>query len=141
MISKINQLLSKFLPLVQLSTRLILGYIFLTSGWGKLNNLSQVIEFFTQLGIPAPQLQAPFIALLELIGGAGIMLGLGTQIFSFLLACTMFVALITAKKEDFTDLSSLVEIYEFGFMVLFAWLATVGGGALSLDRFLFKKKS
>ena len=140
MVTKINNLLSKFLPLVQLGTRIVLGYVFITSGWDKLNDLPTVIEFFTQLGIPAPQLQAPFVALVELIGGAGILLGLGTQICSVFLASTMFVALVTAKKEDITDFKSLAEIYEFSYLLLFGLLATIGAGTLSLDRIFLKKK-
>ena len=39
--------------------RLTVGWVFLQSGWGKLQNLPKVVGFFTELGIPAPQFQAP----------------------------------------------------------------------------------
>ena len=39
--------------------RITVGWIFLQSGWGKLHNLPKVVSFFAELGIPAPQFQAP----------------------------------------------------------------------------------
>src|SRR5258705_359728 len=50
--------------------RVTLGWIFVQSGWGKLHHLDQVVKFFTDLGIPAPQIQAPFAAGTELVCGA-----------------------------------------------------------------------
>ena len=55
--------------------RLTLGWIFLQSGWGKLNDLPKVIAFFGQLGIPAPQFQAPLAAGTEFLCGALMLLG------------------------------------------------------------------
>src|SRR5258706_15633980 len=50
--------------------RVTLGWIFVQSGWGELHHLDQVVKFFTDLGIPAPQIQAPFAAGTELVCGA-----------------------------------------------------------------------
>ena len=38
-------------PLVM---RLVVGYVFMLTGWGKLNNLPQMIQNFTEWGIPFP---------------------------------------------------------------------------------------
>src|ERR1051325_9033505 len=43
-----------------LLSRLTIGGVFIQSGWGKLHHLDKVVQFFTSLGIPAPQIQAPF---------------------------------------------------------------------------------
>ena len=55
--------------LPQTAARMALGWVFVQSGWGKLHNLPRVVEYFSSLGIPAPQLQAPFVAGVELVGG------------------------------------------------------------------------
>jgi len=39
-------------PLVM---RLVVGYVFMLTGWGKLNNLPQMIQNFYRLGIPFPK--------------------------------------------------------------------------------------
>ncbi len=80
--------------------RLALGWVFVQSGWGKLHNLPQVVDYFTSLGIPAPHLQAPFVAGVELVGGPSLLGGLFTRVVSVPLAMTMVVALLTAKRAD-----------------------------------------
>src|SRR4051794_7388777 len=76
--------------------RVAIGYVFIQSGWGKLHHLDKVIQFFTSLGIPAPQLQAPFVAGVELVGGVLVLGGLFTRVASVPLIGTMVVAILTA---------------------------------------------
>ncbi len=122
-----------------LLARFSTGWIFLWSGWGKLNNLEGVIEFFTELGIPAASIQAPFIASLELVGGAMLLAGLGTRFFSFMLSCTMVVALLTALREDIESLGDLFSLSEFLYIALFAYLFVQGAGVVSADYFLHRR--
>lgn len=116
-----------------LLARITTGWIFLWSGWGKLHNLEDVTAFFMDLGIPAASIQAPAIAALELIGGAMLLLGLGTRFFSFMLSCTMVVAILTALREDIEGLGDLFALSEFLYIILFVYLIAFGGGVLSLD--------
>jgi putative oxidoreductase len=83
-----------------LLARLTLGIVFAESGWGKLHNLPRVIAFFTELGIPAPSVQAPFVAGVELVGGLLLIVGLFTPLAAVFLAATMVVAIATAKMGD-----------------------------------------
>src|SRR5258708_32853344 len=53
-----------------LLARLVVGFVFATSGWGKAHSLEKVTAFFTELHIPAPAFQATFVSYVELIGGA-----------------------------------------------------------------------
>src|SRR5690606_37831550 len=76
-----------------LITRLGLGWIFLTSGWGKLNMLPKITDYFQSLGIPFPELLAPVVALIELVCGIAVFLGYGSRLASLLLACVMTAAL------------------------------------------------
>lgn len=113
--------------------RLTLGWIFLQSGWGKLNNLPKVIAFFTQLGVPAPRLQAPLVGGTELLCGALMLLGLGTRLASLPLIGTMLVAIVTAKRAELHELSDLFGFAEYLYIVLCLWMGAYGAGPLSLD--------
>jgi putative oxidoreductase len=120
-------------PLAPLVARVTVGLVFLSSGWGKLHNLEKVTAFFTDLGIPAPQLQAPFVSAVELVGGALVLLGVGSRVASLLLASTMVVALATAKRADVMGATDLFGLVEWTYLVLLGWLALSGPGSLSVD--------
>jgi putative oxidoreductase len=60
--------------------RITVGWVFLPSGWGKLNNLPLVTTNVVGWGIPAPQLLAPFVSGIEFFGGLFLLLGLLTRI-------------------------------------------------------------
>ena len=122
-----------------LVARLTLAGIFIPTGWGKLHHLDKVAEFFASLGIPAPHLQAPFVASVEFLGGILILLGLCTRLVSIPLMGTMVVAIITAKWHDIAELSDFLSLSEYLFMLLLLWLTIKGPGALSLDALFFKK--
>jgi putative oxidoreductase len=124
-----------------LLVRLSVGYMFMASGWGKLHKLGELIEYFRSLGIPAPGLQAPFIATLECVGGAALMLGLATRVFAPLLAGTMTVALLTVslKEAKNHDPGNLFYLPEWLLLVILIWLAFAGAGKASVDRVLREK--
>lgn len=122
-----------------LLTRIVIGVVFVQSGWGKLHDLQKVIEFFTELGIPAPQLQAPFVAGVELVCGGLVLVGLLTRLASIPLIGTMAVAIITAKRDKIDELSDLFGFEEFLYIVLLIWLIVYGAGCISADSWLGKK--
>ncbi len=123
----------------QTGTRLALGWVFVQSGWGKLQNLPRVVEYFGSLGIPAPQLQAPFVAGVELFGGVLVLGGLFTRIVSVPLAFTMVVALLTARRGDIASAGDLYGAVEFLYLLGFGTLAAFGAGILSLDELLVRR--
>ena len=113
MIAKIQALYALFLKIasslqspVLLLVRLDFGYQFFESGWAHLHTMPKFIEFLTSLGIPAPTLNAYFVAVLETVGGILLMLGLGSRLFSLLLAGDMIVAFITADSEALKSIFS-----------------------------------
>ena len=140
---KFAKLMEKLEIVPSVLTRLTIGSVFITSGWGKLHNLDKVIDFFGSLHIPFPQYQAPFAAGAELVCGIGVLLGLFTRLSTIQLIIIMVVAIITAKSGDlhassqplalFDDLTGLTE---FLYIVLLLWLLKRGPGVLSLDRIL-----
>jgi putative oxidoreductase len=113
--------------------RLTIGWVFLQSGWGKLTNLSKVVGFFTELGIPAPQFQAPLAATAEFVCGALILIGLFTRVATLPLIVTMTVAILTAKKGDIHELSDLFGTSEYLYIVILLWLGAYGAGQISFD--------
>jgi len=135
---KILNLLGKISWLPPLLARITIGAVFLESGWGKLHNIEKVVAYFTELGIPSPQLMVPFVSTVEFVCGGAILLGLLTRLASIPLICTMMVAIITAKRESITEWTDVFSFSEYLYIVLLIWLIFTGAGMLSLDR-LFSK--
>jgi putative oxidoreductase len=136
---KLLSLISHFEWFPALLSRVTIGFIFIQSGWGKLHHLDKVTQFFASLGIPAPQLQAPFVSAVELGCGTLVLLGLFTRVASIPLIGTMVVAILTAKLKDVTDVGDFFSLSEYLFIVLLVWLIVKGPGALSLDFLLARK--
>lgn len=119
-----------------LFARVVVGWVFLWSGWGKLNNLPAVTENFVGWGIPLPAVLAPFVSGVECLGGLFLLLGLMTRISAGALGITMIVAIRSAKWADVDGLDALLGFDETAYLALFLWLAIAGAGPLSLDRWL-----
>lgn len=122
-----------------LLARLVIGVVFTGSGWGKLHNLGQVTQYFASLGIPFPELQAPFVASVELVCGALVLVGLGTRFVAVPLIGTMVVALLTALAPKIDGLGSLFGLSEFLYIALLVQLAIGGAGAVSLDHVVARR--
>lgn len=135
----IDQAQSRLAWLPPTAARITVGWVFFQSGWGKLNNLEGVVKFFTDLGIPAPHLQAPFVAGTEFIGGALLLLGLATRVAALPLIGVMAVALLTALREQIGELSDLFGLAEFGYVVLLTGLVVFGAGPFSMDAILRRR--
>ena len=125
---------AEYIPWIgALVTRVVIGYTFMISGAGKLNNIDATIGFFTGLGIPAANMLAPTVAGWEFIGGLLLILGLITRITAGGLAVIMLVAIATVKLAEIADLFDLFSNPEATYFVVFTWLAVSGAGKVSLD--------
>jgi putative oxidoreductase len=122
-----------------LFARLVVGWVFLWSGWGKLHNLPQVTENFIGWGIPFPHLLTPFVSGVEFFGGLFLLLGLLTRISAGALGITMIVAIRSAKWADVDSLETLLGFDETEYLALFLWLAIAGPGIVSLDYWLQRR--
>ncbi len=116
--------------------RLIVGYVFMLTGWAKLNNLPQMIQNFTEWGVPFPTVLTPFASGVECFGGAMLIVGLFTRIPAAMLVVVMVVAIKVAKWGDVDSLETLLGFEEVTYLAAFLWLAIAGPGAASLDRLL-----
>ena len=122
--------------LAPLFARLVTGWVFMWSGWGKLHNLPAITENFVSWGIPFPHLLTPFVSGVEFFGGIFLLLGLMTRISASALGVTMIVAIKSAKFADVDSLETLLGFDETEYLALFVWLAIAGAGSFSLDRLL-----
>jgi putative oxidoreductase len=133
--------------LPNLLLRLTVGFMFFSGAVNKLAELDKFTAMFAGLGIPAASVLAPFTAVVELVGGAALMLGLGTRLVSLVLAGDMVGALITdigpnlAQKypAPWDFLSNLFYASEWLLIGLLLWLVCVGAGKASLDALIERR--
>jgi putative oxidoreductase len=122
-----------FAWIAPLVARITVGWVFLSTGWGKLHNQGKIIDYFRELGIPHPELQAPFASANEFVCGALILVGLATRYACAPLIVVMFVAIGTAQLENIDSLAALLGLVEWAYVVIFVWLGIAGPGPVSLD--------
>lgn len=134
-----ERLAEHFLWAGPLLARLTVGYVFMLTGWGKLQHLDRVTQYFASLGIPAPQILTPFVSGLECFGGLFLMLGVFTRVSAGGLAVTMIVAILTAKWAEVDSLHTLLGFEETLYLVIFTALAIGGAGKISLDHLITKR--
>ena len=120
--------LSSLAPLI---LRVTLGAIFLIHGIGKFEQLQNIAQMLTRIGVPFSEYVAPGLALLEVVGGVCLILGIGTRIFALLLAIVMAVAIAKVKFSQGFQNGYQLEV------VLLATLISLilsGAGAFALGR-------
>src|ERR1700743_3877475 len=124
--------------LAPLFARITVGWVFMLSGWGKLQNLPAVTENFIGWHIPFPHFFTPLTSGIEFFGGLFLLFGLLTRISAGALGVTMIVAIKSAKWGDVDSLETLLGFDEFEYLALFLWLAIAGPGIVSLDHVLMR---
>ena len=119
-----------------MAARLLVAYLFILEGWGKIGSYADVQSYMAQFGV-APSLLAPVIAL-EFGGGLALALGAATRPLALALGIfSLLTALIFHQGADYS------EVLEFrkDFAIaggLFA-LAALGAGAWSLDALFVRR--
>lgn len=128
--------------LALLVARAAIGIVFFVHGWQKLftQGIDGTAGFFEQMGIPAAGVAAWFAALVELVGGAALVLGLLVPVASALLIVNMIgaFAFVHAGAGFFVDQGG----YEFVLALAAAslLLVAVGAGRFSIDHLLFGRR-
>ena len=131
---------AKALPL--LFIRLILAYGFFGPAKMKWSNMDGVINWFSQMGMPMPELNAYQAASTEALGDILLFLGLGTLIITLPLMFVMFVAIKTVHwQHGFAAGNNGFEIPLYYMLMLFI-LFIIGSGKISLDYLIdtFRKR-
>ncbi len=125
-----------------LLVRVITGVIFIVHGAQKIfvTGLPAVVSYFGAVGVPLPQLLGPGVAMLELLGGTLLVVGLFARQAGLLLMGAMMIATVLVHLEaGFL----LPKGYEFTLLLVGAASATAfaGPGRYSLDAFRARARS
>jgi putative oxidoreductase len=122
-----------------LFARIVAGWVFLWTGWGKLTHLPLVTQNFAGWGIPAPELMAPLASGIEFFGGILLLLGLLTRIAAGALGVVMIVAVAAVQWPEVDSFLTFVGLEEIMYLALFLWLAIAGAGRVSIDALLERR--
>jgi len=116
--------------------RIFIGAALLTHGWGKMfGGLEKFTGFVASLGVPAPAVMAFLAAFAESFGAILLAVGLLARPASFLIACTMAVAIFGAHKGQPFSVQEAAWLY----LVPALFFLLKGAGKWSLDALLSKK--
>jgi putative oxidoreductase len=119
--------------------RVLLGVLFLVAGIRKIMFYSGSVAYFTKLGFPAPEVMAVLAILIEVGGGALLILGWQTRRVSWLLV--LFVVIATAMAHRFWEFDAPQYANQMNHFLKNAaivggllYVAVLGAGKLSLDQ-------
>jgi putative oxidoreductase len=87
--------------------RIMAGSVFLSEGLLKFVYPNQGVGRFTKLGLPAPEITANFIGIIEIVGGLALLFGLVTRFAAVLFIIEMIVAVLTTKISLYLGTSPL----------------------------------
>ncbi|HYL14608.1 MAG TPA: DoxX family protein [Terriglobales bacterium] len=118
--------------------RILVGWVFLSEGIQKfLFPEALGVGRFTKIGIPLPQLMAPFIGVTEIICGGLLLAGLFTRLACVPLLIDICVALYSTKIVTFMKNGFWGTLHEartdVSMLLGLVFLLVVGGGTLALD--------
>ncbi len=133
--------LSDFQDLPLLLMRLILAYGFYGPAMMKLNDVSAIADWFTNIGIPAPTLNAYLATYTELLGTLFLLIGFSTRFISIPLMITMLVAIKTVHWENGFNASDNGYEIPLYYLVMLITLFFSGAGRISVDYLIRKKIS
>ena len=119
--------------------RLVFGWFWLETGWAKLHNLAFFSARFVEWGIPFPTFSATLSGATDLIGGALLMLGLGTRLATIPMIVNMLVALAVVVLPGISTLDEFVELDEVLYVAVLFWLFVAGPGKASLDGWIARR--
>jgi len=135
----IDQLAADWGNALWLLGRILIGSIFVLSGFGKLMDLGGFATMLADSGVPMASVMAPIGAVAEFVGGLAIVLGLGTRYAALLMIGFVVVATLISHRfwavpadEAQGQMIHFVKNMAIvgGFLVVFV----TGGGRYSIDR-------
>lgn len=118
--------------------RILVGWVFLSEGIQKFLFPDALgVGRFVRIGIPWPQVLAPFVGVVEIVCGTLILLGLFTRLASIALLADIAVAIYSTKIVAFAKNGFWGTLHEartdISMLLGLLFLVLVGSGAWSLD--------
>jgi uncharacterized membrane protein YphA (DoxX/SURF4 family) len=128
-------------PLAYLLVRMIVGCVFLSEGIQKFLFADSLgVGRFITIGIPAPEILAPFVGVVEILCGLLVLAGLFTRLATIPLIIDMLVAVSTTKIPMLFEKGFWAMAHEartdWSMLLGLLFLLLVGGGRWSLDTFI-----
>jgi uncharacterized membrane protein YphA (DoxX/SURF4 family) len=125
--------------------RVLVGWVFLSEGVQKFLFPDALgVGRFTKIGIPSPQIMAPFVGVVEIVCGALLLFGLFTRLAAVPLLIDICVALYSTKIVTFAKNGFWSTLHEartdVSMLLGLIFLLLVGGGAWSLDARLAERR-
>ncbi len=145
MCKAIYSILDGLRPLILFVARLLLCFIFIKSGWGKINGFEQTAGFMAAKGMPAVKFFLLMAILFELGGGLSLLVGWCTRLSALALFCLLIpTTLIFHNFWAAPDAEKMMQTMNFMKNMAIAGgllaLSVSGGGKWSLDT-LFNRSS
>jgi putative oxidoreductase len=122
--------------------RLVLGATFLVHGAAKFQGgIENTVGFFESLGLPG--FSAYIVALIELVGGLAMLLGVGTRVISILFAIVLAVAVVKVKLAGGFLGNGQMAGYELdlALLAISIFLAITNKSQFALDNVIFQSKN
>ncbi len=118
--------------------RILVGWVFVSEGIQKFLFPAQLgVGRFTKIGIPSPQIMAPFVGTVEIVCGSLLLIGLFTRLAAIPLLGVISVAIATTKVPMIAKSGVWNMLHEAraDFSMLFGllFLLVAGAGAFSVD--------
>ena len=118
--------------------RILVGWVFLSEGIQKfLFPATLGVGRFQKIGIPAPQIMAPFVGVVEIACGTLLILGLFTSLAVLPLLIDIAVAIATTKVPMYLKQGFWAAMHEgrtdFCMLLGLIAIALLGAGRISLD--------
>ena len=121
------------------AVRVMMGFVLAFSGYQKLTGgMGGVAGFFGQVGIPLPEVMAPFITALELVGGIMLLVGLFTRWLGLLYVIEFIVASFWVVIPARGLAMGRLELMMLAGAVM---LVLAGAGKASLDEMLARRRA
>jgi uncharacterized membrane protein YphA (DoxX/SURF4 family) len=133
-----RRLLSTNAPGAVLLVRLVVGGIFFSEGIQKFLFPGDLgVGRFMKIGIPSPEVMAPFVGVCEILCGALLLIGLLTRFASLVLVINISVAIVTTKipllaSKGFWNFAHEARV-DYAMLLGSLFLLIVGAGGLSAD--------
>ncbi len=110
--------------------RVVSGCFFVGVGLGKFLEHSKEVHDFRSYEVPWPEVAVPLVGIVEVVGGALLVVGLLTRLVALVLACNMVGALLTAGRVEG---GSFHLVYAPALLVAMLFLVWAGAGRASID--------